>query len=458
MAQSVRFGPFALDMASGVLYRGGKRLALGPKVVKTLAVLVAARGELVTKDELFDTIWSDRTVEEGNLTQNVYRLRKILASGGLSGAIETVPCRGYRFTVAAEPVAQARAGRPRSIPFFARVAAVVVALGILAGSQATPLPAFARLTPESQRLYRLARYHWNLRFEGARVRESLRDFDAVVRRDPDNPLGYSGRADAYLALYDVLCDSPSAQCARIVDRAYASAARAVDLDQRSAEAHTSLAMALHAFVRDDVRADAEFARAIALDPSYALAHHWYGNSLLERGAIDAATRQHQTALALEPASPATYAWLAQDAFYGRRYRDAVGFARDALAIYPYRRPTQVLLGLACERTRDSAGAAAAFGRLPRWQRAALAAEIFAREGKRDRAQALLRLMEREGAQADYPLDMAFAWIALGDRARARDALVQAHVTKPIELDLLRLDPRMDPVRGDPRFRAWTVRG
>jgi Tfp pilus assembly protein PilF len=290
------------------------------------------------------------------------------------------------------------------------------------------------------------------------VRESLRDFDAVVRRDPDNPLGYSGRADAYLALYDVLCESPSPQCGRIADRSYAEAARAVELDQRSAEAHTSLAMALHAFVRDDVRADAEFARAIALDPSYALAHHWYGNSLLERGAIDAATRQHETALALEPASPATYGWLAQDAFYGRRYRDVIGFAREALAIYPGRRTIRMLLGLAYDRTRDWAGASAAFGRLPRWQRAALAAEIFAREGKRDRAEALLRAMEREGAQTGYALDMAFAWIALGDRARARAALVRAHVTNPIELDLLRLDPRMDSVRGDPRFRAWTVRG
>jgi Tol biopolymer transport system component/DNA-binding winged helix-turn-helix (wHTH) protein len=91
------FGPFRLDMHERVLLRSGAPVALTPKALAILIVLVERHGHIVNKDELIRAVWPDTTVEEGNLTQNVHTLRKVLGPRDDSGiAIETVPRRGYR--------------------------------------------------------------------------------------------------------------------------------------------------------------------------------------------------------------------------------------------------------------------------------------------------------------------------------------------------------------------------
>src|SRR5947209_7931790 len=90
----LRFGPFTLDVRARLLSRGGTPVALGPNVIETLAALAERPGELVTKDELMERLCPNQFVAEGNLTQNVYRLRRVLAAGGLDEAIETLACRG----------------------------------------------------------------------------------------------------------------------------------------------------------------------------------------------------------------------------------------------------------------------------------------------------------------------------------------------------------------------------
>jgi len=84
-----------------VLLRDGKPVALPPKAMIILAVLVENHGKLVEREELMRRAWPNVFVEDGNLTVNVFALRKALAEG-LSGAspIETIPKRGYRFTCA----------------------------------------------------------------------------------------------------------------------------------------------------------------------------------------------------------------------------------------------------------------------------------------------------------------------------------------------------------------------
>ena len=92
------FGPFRLEPAEHLLLRNGQVIPLAPKVFDTLLVLVQNSGHLVDKDELLRRVWPDTFVEEGNLTKNIFALRKIL-EGGRKGEkfIETIPKRGYRF-------------------------------------------------------------------------------------------------------------------------------------------------------------------------------------------------------------------------------------------------------------------------------------------------------------------------------------------------------------------------
>ena len=89
------FGPFRLEPAEHKLLRGCEVVALTPKVFDMLVMLVRNNGHLLEKDELIRSLWPDSFVEEGNLSNNIFVLRKAL--GNDHEYIETVPRRGYRF-------------------------------------------------------------------------------------------------------------------------------------------------------------------------------------------------------------------------------------------------------------------------------------------------------------------------------------------------------------------------
>ena len=95
---SFTFGPFRLDVNERVLSRRGKPVSLPPKAFATLLLLVQKSGRVVEKDELVRVVWPDAYVEEANVAQNIFKLRKALGKNRLGEPyIETVPRRGYRF-------------------------------------------------------------------------------------------------------------------------------------------------------------------------------------------------------------------------------------------------------------------------------------------------------------------------------------------------------------------------
>lgn len=72
------FGDFRLEAAHLMLYRNLEEISIAPKQVETLLALVERSGEIVSKDELMKRLWANSFVEESNLSQNIYTLRKIL--------------------------------------------------------------------------------------------------------------------------------------------------------------------------------------------------------------------------------------------------------------------------------------------------------------------------------------------------------------------------------------------
>lgn len=98
------FGAFTIDLDERTVFREDRPLALAPKAFDTLAVLVQRSGRVVSKDELMQAVWPDTFVEESNLTQTIFVLRRALAdANGNQTYIETVPRRGYRFAVPVQP-------------------------------------------------------------------------------------------------------------------------------------------------------------------------------------------------------------------------------------------------------------------------------------------------------------------------------------------------------------------
>jgi len=87
------FGGFRLDPAQGRLRRNGEPVTLRPKLLAILLLLIRNRGRILKKEELMEALWPDTFVEEGNLTQNMFTLRKRLGDDG--GFIRTIPRQGY---------------------------------------------------------------------------------------------------------------------------------------------------------------------------------------------------------------------------------------------------------------------------------------------------------------------------------------------------------------------------
>ncbi len=442
-----RFDRFTLDEERSVLWLDGAPLALAPKVVDTLSLLVERAGQVTAKSELMDRLWPDGFVEESNLTQNIYVLRRTFAAHGLRDAIETLPRRGYRFKHAVnvcEPKSE-----PTSTPSLPRLTAAIAAALLLcffAGSSRFATTPGSTLQGREAQLYGLGRYAWSLRTVPA-LHRSVTYFNELLRLKPGNALAYAGLSDAYMGLYDYECDGKP--CAQYSALAQAFARRAVTADPRSAEAHTSLAMTLRVFDRNYPASDAEFRKAIALNAGYALAHEWYGNSLLVRGMIAQARIELERAATIDPVSPATLSWLARDAYFAHRYSEAVTYAREALAIDPHRFETRVLLGLAYEELNDRTRALSTLVPL---HAPVLLAGAYAHFAERGTATAILRASNGNDA------DAAAAFVALHEYGRALEYLRRVHFHDETQRAFFLLDPRFDAVRADPRFRRWTTEG
>jgi DNA-binding winged helix-turn-helix (wHTH) protein/Flp pilus assembly protein TadD len=449
------FGPFRLDPERLLLTAGTRPLPLGPKVVRTLLAFAERPGEVLTKRELLDTIWPEGFVEESNLAQNVYVLRKVLRAHS-GGAIETVPRRGYRFAgaVSASPPRRREAVRW----YYAAAAAalaVTMSFGLVHGT-ARSGPAPAAFSANGQRLFAMGTYYWKQRTQVS-VQKSIRYFSAVIKSDPKNARGYAALAEAYAIegnySYGPLKSPQAYKLAREFAR------RALTLDSSLAEAHAALGIA------EDVRgtlaaARAQYRQALELDPSNASARQWYGSSLLEQGHDREAFYQLKKAAQLDPVSVATLAWLSNAAYLSRHYPEAVAYAREALDLSPGRSDAYVGLGLGYEALGNYRAAENAYRAFAahcgtcRGEAAALLAHAYAVSADLPRARRQLAIArsERGMGKAD-PMDVAVVLVALGQRSEALAMLGRAWRQMPDAFPLVP-DARLDPVRGDGRFRKY----
>ena len=182
-------GPFRLDGEARTVSLHGVPLALAPKAVETLQVLVERAGQVVSKDELFERIWPEGAVEEANLAQNVYVLRKALRAHADGEWIATVPRRGYRFTGPVRELREVRteAGVPAGSrnPRAAWMAVLGALILMLVPSAKGEVVAHrSSLSPGGAQAFALGRYYWNQRTKDGIVK-SVRYFTDVVQRDPD---------------------------------------------------------------------------------------------------------------------------------------------------------------------------------------------------------------------------------------------------------------------------------
>ncbi|MBZ5571130.1 MAG: winged helix-turn-helix domain-containing protein [Acidobacteriia bacterium] len=135
LAQVYEFGGYRLDIRERLLLRDHTPISLTPKAFDILRILVQGRGHLITKEELLQQVWPDTTVEESNLTRNIFTLRRVLGDDQEAAQyIETVPKLGYRFISPVRLAAEGVSPRPaRAIAAFSRARPTLVYLLALGG-------------------------------------------------------------------------------------------------------------------------------------------------------------------------------------------------------------------------------------------------------------------------------------------------------------------------------------
>ncbi len=152
--------------------------------------------------------------------------------------------------------------------------------------------------PAAEELYLRGRYSWNKRTPES-LNQAVDYFTQAIVLDPADAKSYAGLADTYNLLpeYTGMSDTEAFR------RAFAASSKAVELDDSSAEAHASLGFVLFCWKWDAAGAEHEFQRAIALNPNYAVALHWYSNTLIEQGRYQEALALMNRAQQLDPTSP-----------------------------------------------------------------------------------------------------------------------------------------------------------
>jgi tetratricopeptide (TPR) repeat protein len=197
-------------------------------------------------------------------------------------------------------------------------------------------------------LYLKGRSLWSKR-SGDNIPKAIAFYQQAIARDPNYALAYSGLAEAYAILPFYTTTAP--QDAR--PKAKTAALKALQLDEKLAEAHTALGWLLCTSDFNIAASISEFQRAIALNPNYATAHHWYGNGpLLALGRFDDAIAEGRRAIELDPLSPIINADLGQDLYSARRYDEAIAQLRKTLEIDPTFYYAHYNLGIALQLNGD----------------------------------------------------------------------------------------------------------
>jgi TolB-like protein/Flp pilus assembly protein TadD len=313
-----------------------------------------------------------------------------------------------------------------------------------------------RQTPnaEAYDLYLRGRHYWN-QLSPPTTRRAIEYYTRATELDPGYALAWSGLADAYAAS-PINGDAPPLKVWPIAREA---AARAIHAAPELAETQTSLGFVKFWLDWEWVASETAFRKAIALNPSYALAHRMLGIVLSHLGRKEESLSAAKRARELDPLNVTHHALSSQIAFAARDYSAAVEFARQAIAIDPEFWIGYMQLGQAYEQLDNTDLALDALtqaGRLSGGNSKTMAVRgyIFAKQGKPEEAQDVLNALETLARERYVPpYAMALVQAGLGRHEVALDYLQRAYDAHDVHLSFLPYDPKWDAFRSDPRFTS-----
>ena len=276
-----------VDVAASCITRGRETRRLEPKVMKTLTCLADNRGDVVTKDTLFETVWDRTFVTDAALTRCIFEIRQAFDDDASNPSIvETIPKIGYRLIAA--PVRTGASNRRKYTPTPWLIAATVAVLAVVFSwtlgtkidtRSANELEALSPI-PEATSAYQKGVLH-HVRADYTSNGNAIAFFEEAVEHDPSFGL-------AHMLLANALIQRNRRWGQDSIDEAVAAAAMAVKLDATNADAYNTLGLA------QLIRGDSESAlqdlqRAYEINPT-----HW--KSIYNAGRAHKARYEYEEAI------------------------------------------------------------------------------------------------------------------------------------------------------------------
>ena len=307
---------------------------------------------------------------------------------------------------------------------------------------------------EAYNLYLKGRYYWAQRPQG--LAKSIDCFQQAIAKDPASARARAGLADCYVTLGS--WENGTLRPIEAMAKAKEAATQALMLDDRLAEAHTSLAYRTTHHDWDWERAEAQFKHAFELNANYAICHHWYSHFLLARGRVEESLVASKRCLELDPLDLVINIHMAWHYQFARQYDQAVEQCWKTSELHPNSFWPAWFFGLAYEQQGQIGRALEEFQTAVRMSgdvtfATAALGHLYGVAGKAAEARAVLSELTARAERSYVPAyDIALVCVGLGQLDEALTQLNSARHERSGWITYLNVDPRLDPLRADPRFQ------
>jgi len=309
------------------------------------------------------------------------------------------------------------------------------------------------INAEAYQSYLKGRYHWNKRTQEG-LRKSIEYFTEALEKDPTYAQAYAGMADSYntLARFNFLRPQEAYPKAR------AAVTKALEIDEKLAEAHSSLAVVKMDYEWDLPGAEREFKRAIELNPSYPSAHQWYGLLLMSRGQTEEALAETKRAQQLDPLSLIVDMGLGGLYIYARRFDEAIVYLEKIRELHPeaFQPDSNLAYVYEIKGMKDEAVASYLKSRTlagDTAERIAALKAAYAVSGWKGYLQKRVDEMKEHARLKRYisPFSVALLYAQMGEKNQALAWLEKTYEERNYRLLFIKVDARLDSLRSEPQF-------
>jgi tetratricopeptide (TPR) repeat protein len=325
----------------------------------------------------------------------------------------------------------------------------------MGGPKPLPLAKAHAVTPEAYETYLKA----NSYLDQLDFQKSIDYYNQAIKLDPNYAPAYAQMAQAYFFLAFFNAIPPNQAWGKVKELAIL----ATEKDTRLPEAHANLAIAKLHYDWDFAGAEQEFKRALELNPNNADIRHEYAHYLMAMGRMAESAAETKRAVDLDPVDDDLTDCLCWHSFAARQYDNSIQMARNLLVRVPDDTWEMAILGWDYEQEGMHEQAVAEFKKAveltdkssPTFSSFYLAglAHAYALAGRRSDAEQVLQVLLERGRQLYVsPFDIALIYTALGEKDTAFAWMTKAVAERSTWLVYSKWEPRLDPLRSDPRFQ------